>query len=119
MKLSMLSLPFLVATSLLGAQTPTCVSHFNNLSDFQWSITGFDGSPTKLMIQPGQTIVIPYTQATNLTVSGSIPNRPYTKQFQLQADATGCYTILYKGNPGYVRINKPNPGDVVTCSGGC
>ena len=117
MNLRIATLTALLLPLTLGAQT--CTSHFTNQSNYQWSISGYDGTPTKLVVAPGQTVVIPYGTTTSITVSGNIPNRPYTKQFQLQAGAAGCYTVLYTGNPGYVKINKPNPGDIATCVGGC
>lgn len=96
-----------------------CVRHFTNRSNFPWSIAGYDGMQSKLIIAANTTVEIPYGNAAKVTISGYIPNRPYTKQFQVQGSVDTCFEILHQGNPGYITLNKTQPGDVVTCAGGC
>lgn len=118
MRTSHRSLPaVLLAAVCLPAQA-NCVRHFNNRSSFTWSIAGYDGMVSKLLIPPGTTVEIPYGVADKLTISGNIPDRPFTKQFQVQA-LGDCYEILHHGNPGYITLNKTQNGDVVTCTGDC
>ena len=117
MKAHLCLLPLLAASSFALAQT-ACTGHFTNRSNFAWSISGYDGGNSSLVIAPGATVDLNYMNATSITVSGDVPNRPYTRTFKLQA-SDGCYVIQFRRNPGFVTLNSPNPGDVVTCVGGC
>lgn len=101
----------------VAAQT-ACVGHFYNRSNFQWSITGQDGTKASLVIAPNTTADIPWGAATSVVISGTITGRPYTRQFQIQA-IDGCVIILHQGNTGNVTLNKPTNGDVTTCLGSC
>lgn len=111
-----------IASSLfaccLSAAEGACIGHFNNRSNYQWSISGYDGDKANLIIAPNTTAEIPWGSATAVVISGTITGRPYTRQFQVQA-ANGCVVILHHGNTGNVILNKPTDGDVVTCVGNC
>lgn len=96
-----------------------CVRHFTNRSNYSWSIAGYDGPQSKLIIAPNTTVAIPYGNATVVTISGYIPSRPYTKQFGVQSTSDSCYELLHQGPVGYITLNKTLNGDVITCSGGC
>ena len=72
-------------------------------SNYQWSISGYDGTQNKFMIAPGATVDIPYANATAVVISGYVPNRTYTKQFQLQAGSGGCFTIPIQRQPWLCR----------------
>ncbi len=108
----------LLVPGVLQAQSG-CVRHFTNRSNYSWSISGYDGAQSKLVIAPNTTVAIPYGNADKVTISGYIPNRPYTKQFDVQSTPDSCYEILHQGPVGYITLNKTQAGDVVTCSGGC
>lgn len=108
----------LLATMASQPTHAACVRHFYNRSNFQWSIAGYDGSKSSLIIAPNTTIEIPWGSATIVTISGNIPGRPYVRQFQVQA-ADDCVLIAHEGNTGNVTVNKPTNGDVATCVGGC
>lgn len=95
-----------------------CVGHFNNRSNYQWSISGYDGDKANLIIAPNTAAEIPWGSATSVVISGTITGRPYTRQFQVHA-ADGCVVIEHQGNTGNVTLNKPSNGDVVTCVGNC
>ena len=109
---------FLLTPGAIQAQSG-CVRHFTNRSNFTWSIAGYDGPQSKLMIAPNTTVAIPYGNATTVTISGYIPNRPYAKQFDVQSTPDSCYEIVHQGPAGYITLNKTQSGDVVTCVGGC
>ena len=96
-----------------------CVRQFTNRSNFTWSIAGYDGPQSKLMIPPNTTVAIPYGNAGKITISGYIPNRPYTKQFDVQSTPDSCFELLHQGPVGYITLNKVQSGDVITCVGGC
>ena len=112
-----LAICFLVPTAL-QAQSG-CVRHFTNRSNYTWSIAGYDGAQSKLMIPPNTTAAIPYGNAGSITISGYIPNRAYTKQFDVQGTPDSCFELMHQGPVGYITLNKTQTGDVVTCSGGC
>ena len=96
-----------------------CVRHFTNRSTYTWSIAGYDGPQSKLMIAPNTTVAIPYGNAVQVTISGNIPDRPYSKQFDVQSTPDSCFEIVHQGPVGYITLNKTQNGDVVTCVGGC
>ena len=109
----------LIAASVEAAFAQTaCVSHFNNASNYEWSISGAKGDNTSLVVAANSSIVIPWSNATSVVISGKIPNRPYSRQFDVQVQ-NGCYVVVRKGNSGNVILNKPDPGSVTTCSGTC
>lgn len=102
----------------LSTARGACIGHFNNRSNYKWSISGYDGAKANLIIAPNTTADIPWGPATSVVIGGDIPGRPYTRQFEIHA-AGGCVIIQRKGNAGNVILNKPSKGDVVTCVGGC
>lgn len=96
----------------------SCVTHFYNNSDYEWSISGYDTGASPLVVSPHTTIDIPWGTSTEVTIGGNIPNRAYIKSFQVEAQQN-CVTILHQGNTGNITLNKPGNGDVTTCAGGC
>jgi hypothetical protein len=117
-RLALFISPIVIASSALAQSSASCVTHFYNKSNFPWSISNFDSTKTSLVIQPNTTASINWGTTTEVTISGNIPNRPYVRQFQVQA-AGSCVTIQHQGNTGSVMLNKPGAGDVTTCAGGC
>jgi hypothetical protein len=111
-----------VMISFLGSldtfASAACISQFHNKSNYQWSISGFDGVQSTIMVAPNSTANIPWGTPTNILISGAIKNRPYTRRFQTQA-ADNCFMILHQGNTGNIFLNRPAAGDVVTCRGNC
>lgn len=111
-----------IAGFALAAAIPTyatCIRHFYNRSNFQWSIAGFSDDKSSLIIAPNTTVEIPWgASSTGVTISGNIPGRPYVRQFQIQLDGD-CVVIEHQGNTGNVTLNKTTNGDVTTCVGGC
>src|SRR5665213_2559336 len=63
---------------------PLCVTHFNNQSNFQWSIYNFDGRKSALFIPPHATVAINWGTTSEVTISGEIPNGAYKQQFVIQ-----------------------------------
>ena len=112
------SLIAMLPTAARSQSVPACTTHFHNNSNFQWSISNFDGNGSQLLIQPNSTLSIVWGPTTKVTISGDIPNRPYVRQFQVQATGN-CVTLGSQSSAGSVTLNKPGSGDVTTCSGGC
>jgi hypothetical protein len=104
--------------SLHAISFAACVTHFYNASNFQWSIAGFNGPQSNLIVAPNTTVEIPWGTATAVIIGGEITQRAYTRQFQVQASGD-CFIILHPGNTGNVILNKPGNGDVTTCTGNC
>jgi hypothetical protein len=113
--LNAISMLVLVVTPALS-QT-TCVGHFYNQSNYAWSIVNFDGHNTSVLIQPNTTFNITWGVTDNITISGNTPE-PYIRRFQVQP-MDSCVNIIHQGSAGSVTLNKPNPGDITTCSGTC
>ena len=111
------SLIFLSAIAAASAPA-ACVRHFYNRSNFQWSISGFNGAKSSLIVAPNSTVEIPWDSSSVVTISGEIPGRPYVRQFQVQS-VEDCVVIQHQGNTGNVTLNKPTNGDITTCAGGC
>ena len=95
-----------------------CVTHFYNNSDYEWSISGYNNGQPSLVVSPHTTVEIQWANSSEVTIGGNIPNRPYVKSFQVQAQQD-CVTILHQGNTGNITLNKPGAGDITTCAGGC
>jgi hypothetical protein len=95
-----------------------CVTHFYNQSNFPWSISGYNGTNSNLVVAPNTTVEIQWATSTSVVISGAIPNRPYVRQFQVEPSGA-CFLILSPGNTGIAFINTPTNGDVTTCSGNC
>jgi hypothetical protein len=107
-----------MASTALPQTAPSCTTHFYNKSNFQWSIYNFDGQKTSLLIQPNTTVEIQWGNTSAITIGGNIPNRPVAKQFQVQS-VDGCVVLQSQGPASNLLINKPNKGDITTCTGGC
>jgi hypothetical protein len=113
---SILALAFVIFTSSVG--DAACVTHFYNKSNFPWSISGFNGPQSNLVVAPNTTVDIPWGTSTAVVIGGEIPQRPYTRHYQTQS-AGDCFLILHPGNTGNVILNKPASGDVTTCADNC
>jgi hypothetical protein len=115
-------IPFITFAFLLvlstDAANAACTTHLYNNSDYQWSVSGFNADKTTIIVSPHTIADIPWGVSTEVIISGNIPARTYIRSFQVQAQQD-CITILHQGNTGNVTLNKPNPGDIATCAGGC
>lgn len=97
---------------------PVCVTHFYNQSNFQWSISNFDGKQSTLFIPPHTTLAISWGITRRVVVAASLPNRPFTQQFEVQ-QADSCVVLRSQNTSGPASPNKPGNGDITTCAGGC
>jgi hypothetical protein len=98
--------------------TPVRVTHFNNHSNFRWTIYNFDGKMSAFFIPPHATMAIGWGTTRAATISGDLPKGAFRQQFSVQQlDSRVVFQV--EGSSGLVTLNKPSNGDVTTCAGGC
>lgn len=97
---------------------PICVTHFNNQSDYRWSITNADGRKSTVFVPPHSTAAIGWGTTTAVTIVGEIPSARYIKQFSVQ-QGNSSVVIQPKGPDQQLQLNQPGSGDITTCSGSC
>ncbi len=104
--------------SMVFQASAACTRHFYNKSNFAWSISGYDGPKSSLVIQPNSTAEIPWGAFSTITIGGNISGKPFGRQFKVRM-LDGCVFIGHHGPTGPVTLNKFQNGDVTTCAGGC
>lgn len=107
-----------MASLVASAQSPVCTTHFNNQSNFTWTIANFDGNRRAVNIPPHSVVPINWGNTSVITVRGGNPSQPYGNQFVIKV-ANGCVQIVSPGTIPSLTVNSPNPGDITTCAGGC
>jgi hypothetical protein len=107
-----------VTASARPQSTPVCVTHFNNQSNYRWSIYNFDGKKTALFIPPHAIMTIGWGMTSTVTISGDLPSGAFKQQFPIQ-QLNSCVIFQVQGSTGPVTLNKPGNGDITTCAGGC
>lgn len=115
-----------VAFTLLGLMTtvahpqsgPICVTHFYNVSNFQWSIYNADGKRSAIFIPPQSTVMIAWGPTNVVTLHGDLGSKSFTQQYTV-TQANSCVMIQAPAPSAQVTVNKPGNGDITTCAGGC
>jgi len=112
-------LPLACTTGVARSQSaPLCISHFNNQSNYRWTIYNFDGKKGVLFVPPHAVVAIRWGVTTNVTISGETPQQSFKQQFSIQ-QMDSCVAFQLEGSAGPITLNKPANGDVTTCAGGC
>jgi len=116
---NLITLGLIITLSAVSqGQAPVCTSHFNNRSNYDWTLFNFDGRKTWLKVPPNSIVDVPWGSTTSVTLSANIPNRVYLKE--LQVTTSGACVLLSSTKPlVLVTVNTPAQADIVTCVGNC